>query len=257
MRFRYSATSAISFLVLSLAACGTENDDPGEAAITHALANLDLQHNAAEFTALGWVVSDRAAATVDWPDAPAPWTRVRLPMLRPNQPGEPGARIDLVVAWPEDGVDEFALMPYDEVASAELNRVLAAADSPAAQDLLSLAAPETTLAACGRESAACGGTTTCCAGLACREVSDNHFSCTCSQPRIVIWNDGATLSIACKNQDNPIGAARWVGVIDGCGFGGSLFLDACGKVIGGPLYVRSTRRLFACYKTPPRGCVSE
>jgi hypothetical protein len=272
MSCRYSATSAISILVLALGACSTESDDQREAAITHALANPDLQRSAAEFTGLGWVVSDRAAASVDWPDAgtssqsrsqsrsdaaQAIWTRVRVPMVRPDQPGEPGARVDLVVAWPEVGVDEFVVMPHGEAAGAELTRALEASDGPAAQGLPSLAAPETTLAACGRESAACGGTTTCCAGLACREVSDNHFSCTCSDPRTIVWNDGATASTACIGPHNPFGAARWVGIIQGCGAGGGLFLDFCGKLIGSPKYVRSSRRLLACYDVPPSACRSE
>lgn len=267
MSLRYSATLVIPFLVLSLGACSTESDGQREAAITHALANPDLQRNVAEFTGLGWVVSDRAAASVDWPDAatsspspstsaPATWTRVRVRMVRAAQPGEPGVEADLVVAWPEGGADEFAVMPHDEAAGAELTRALGAVDRPAVQ-ALSLAGPATTAASCGTEGAACGGVTSCCWGLACAETRDNHFTCVCSEPMTIRFNDGATASPTCVGPENPFGAARWVQTVRGCGYGGSLWNDFCGRLISGPKYIRSVTTVLVCYAVPPQGCMSE
>ena len=269
MSLRRLAAFVSSFLALSIGACSTHSDNPREAAITHALANPDLQRSVATFTGLGWVVSDRAAASVEWLDtatspqfrstaAPATWTRVRIPMLRAIQLGKPGVGADLVVAWPEDGVDELAVMPHSEAAGTRLALDLKTIDGSSVQDLLSLDAPAASAAACGRENAACGGATTCCRGLVCAEPRDNHFICYCSQPVTLQYNDGATLSAACFSLfDNPIGAARWVRTIRGCGPGGSIGADACGHPWTGPAYTRSNTRVLMCYDTPPRGCVSE
>ncbi len=269
MRSRDFAAFVLTFLVLSVGACGTDVDDRREAAIGHAFANPDLRRSAAEFAALGWIVSDRAEASVEWLDpamnpqlrstaTPTTWTRVRIPMVRPTYAGQPSVAADLVVASSEDGVDEFALVPRSEAAEAELKLAIEAIDGPEAQDVQALAAPAPPAAACGAENAACGGVTTCCWGLVCTNIRDNHSICFCSQPVTARYNERSTTSVACFSlPDNPIGAARMVRTIQGCGPSGGLAADACGKIISTPKYIRSSTVRLVCYPTPPRGCVSE
>jgi hypothetical protein len=248
---RPSLTTVLLTLLGSCDAATTETppmtDVEREAAVAHAMANVQLQQQVATARAKGWNVGASAEVKVERftgpldSDAPVSesnpavvWTRVPLPLVRPAALGANAVIVDAIVAWPERGRDVFALAPRGQATDTEVNELAAPPEAVADEDLLLSAdepAPAAAAAACGRQGNACGGVTKCCRGLRCTETRDNHFTCYCAQPLTVHAPMSKTSSSACVGGLAKV-MRHWTGCTC-CDWS----TDGCGRGIGIPQYV--------------------
>jgi hypothetical protein len=247
----------LCLLSVCLSACNAPSTDKlndREVALAHVRAESELLQKSQALQQQGWTVAALEAATVEWlgasgvktSAAEAKYTRVILDVAKD------GMAAKLILAWPPQGPDHFAIQPARHADAAAVVQAMADggpfANEGKPSDVATNGAATgiQPASACNGEGASCAGSGSCCNGLSCAGP-DNHERCNCNTRWTAEYPQSGFLKLVCIGRDNPLGEGYYLREWRGCDSGGSYGLASgmCGTEVV-PAYTEHVVDLLIC-----------